>query len=285
MPSEFKEFSTNAILKIGDIALLDTSKESVQVKFYTFIWTRNNPISIKIDSVDTYISPHSILALTPNQFLEIEEPQELGDVRVYQFNPEFYCIQEHDKEVSCTGILFFGNQLAATVLLSDIEQEKFEQLHQVLLEEMITKDTIQAEMLRMLIKRFIIKTTRLIKAQFPDGIAMTQKVDLLRKFNMLVELNYKDKHQVSDYAELMFKSAKTLANSFAAYDKSPLQIIHDRIVLEAKRQLYYTDISSKEIAFDLGFDDPSHFSRLFKKQTGESPSMFKKSIAQSSVAV
>ena len=66
------------------------------------------------------------------------------------------------------------------------------------------------------------------------------------------------------------------SNSFAKYGKSPLQIIHDRIVLETKRQLLYTDRSSKEIAYDIGFDDASHLSRLFKKQTSMSPSEFKK---------
>jgi AraC-like DNA-binding protein len=96
---------------------------------------------------------------------------------------------------------------------------------------------------------------------------------------MLVENNYKKLHQVQDYAKLMFKSPKTLSNIFTRYGgKSPLQVIADRIVLEGKRQLVYTDKPNSEIAYDLGFDEPAHFSRFFKKMIGNSPSNFKKSL-------
>jgi AraC-like DNA-binding protein len=272
MIKEFKESSTNALLKIGDIEILRSFKTSKQLGYYTFIWTADKAITIQVDSISKVLEPNSITALTPLQIFKLDKE---NAATVYQFNKEFYCIWEHDKEVSCTGILFFGNKVIPSVVLKDIKKEKFETLHHILLDEIATKDTIQAEMLRVLIKRFIIKTTQLIKAEQPDDIAKTSKMELLREFNMLVEQHYKEEHQVNAYAEMMNKSAKTLSNSFAAYNKSPLNIIHDRIILEAKRQLYYSEISSKEIAFNLGFDDPSHFSRLFKKHTGESPTTFK----------
>ena len=102
-----------------------------------------------------------------------------------------------------------------------------------------------------------------------------KKSDLLRQFNMLVEEHFKTEHSVRFYAEKLFKSPKTLANSFAKYQRTPLQIIHDRVILEAKRLLTYTDMSTKEIAYQLGFEDPSHLSKLFKKITGTPPSAFK----------
>lgn len=74
----------------------------------------------------------------------------------------------------------------------------------------------------------------------------------------------------------MFKSPKTLSNNFAKFEKSPLQIIHDRIILEAKRLLIYTEKTAKEIAYEIGFEDASHLSRMFKKHTSFSPSEFKK---------
>ncbi|WGK65137.1 helix-turn-helix domain-containing protein [Croceiramulus getboli] len=286
MKHQFQEFQTDAILKIGDEELLLpyrsksswNGNSSTKLDFYTFIWTQEKNVRIQVDSVPEVIAPQTIVALTPLQYLEYESHEE--DLIVYQFNREFYCIKDHDREVSCTGLLFFGNEQVPKITLSKEEQHKFTMLHQVLLDELETDDTIQGEMLRMLVKRFIIKTTRLLKNQQPDEIANTPKMDLVRAYNMLVEEHYKNKHEVSAYADLLFKSAKTLSNSFAAYSRSPLQIIHDRIVLEAKRQLAYTDRTAKEIAFDLGFDDPSHFSRLFKRNTGSSPTAFKASLSQ-----
>jgi len=57
--------------------------------------------------------------------------------------------------------------------------------------------------------------------------------------------------------------------------ESPVQIIHDRIGLEAKRLLIYTDKSAKEITYELGFEELPHFSRFFKNLFGVQPSAFK----------
>ncbi|AJR02775.1 helix-turn-helix domain-containing protein [Siansivirga zeaxanthinifaciens] len=279
MTKTFKEFSTNAILIIGNESLLESYKTTKQPELYTFIRTNNTQAKLMVDSIPYTIAPHSILALTMAHFFQFIEGK---DLVVYQFNREFYCIKDHDQEVSCAGLLFFGNVHIPVINLNSDEQRKFKILHEVFVDEFETKDTIQAEMLRMLMARFIIISTRLLKAK--EGFVETSKsnkIDLLRAFNLLVETHFKNQHSVSFYADLLFKSPKTLSNNFAKLNTSPLQIIHERIVLETKRLLIYTDKTAKEIAYEIGFEDASHLSRLFKKQTGLSPSDFKKQLQKS----
>jgi AraC family transcriptional regulator, transcriptional activator of pobA len=82
---------------------------------------------------------------------------------------------------------------------------------------------------------------------------------------------------VQYYAALLNKSPKTIANLFTANStKTPLQVIHERIITEGKRLLLYTDKSVKEIANELGFADLTHFSKFFKNQTNQSPTDFHK---------
>jgi AraC family transcriptional activator of pobA len=89
---------------------------------------------------------------------------------------------------------------------------------------------------------------------------------------------FRSEHEVQFYAAALYKSPKTLANTFARFNAgSPLQIIHQRLIMEAKRLLYYTDKSIKEISGDLGFEDAAHFTKFFKNQLKMSPSDFKKS--------
>ena len=276
MKYTFKEFSTGAIFNIGNSDILQPLKKAQQINLYTFIWANSNPVELVIDSVPITLPPNHILALTPIQYI-----QYIGgnDAILYQFNREFYCIKDHDHEVSCAGMLFYGNINIPIISLDEKEQQKYKTLHEVFIDELETKDNIQAEMLRMLMGRFIIKSTRLLKAK--EGINETpksSKVDLLRAFNVLVEQHFKEEHTVSFYAEKLFKSPKTLSNNFAKLNHSPLQIIHERIILETKRLLTYTDKSAKEIAYEVGFEDASHLSRLFKKHTSQSPSEFKKAL-------
>jgi AraC-like DNA-binding protein len=276
MQQTFTEFSTQASLKIGNETLLEDYKVAKRPELYTFIRTTTTKVHIVVDSVPYTIPAHSIVALTTMHFFQYVSGK---DLVVYQFNREFYCIKDHDQEVSCAGLLFFGNTHIPIIELKETVCKKFETLHDVFLDELEAKDTIQAEMLRLLMARFIIMTTRLLKSK--EGLmdtTRTKKVDLLRAFNLLVESHFKEEHSVTFYAERLFKSPKTLSNNFAKLNTSPLQIIHERIILEAKRLLIYTDKTAKEIAYEVGFEDASHLSRLFKRHTSLSPSDFKKSI-------
>lgn len=107
---------------------------------------------------------------------------------------------------------------------------------------------------------------------FPD-----HKLDLIRRFALSVEIHFRQQHEVKFYAEALHKSPKTLSNLFALYKQpTPSEIIHNRIILEAKRLFLYTDKSAKEAAFELGFANPEHFSRFFKSKTGFSIPDFKK---------
>ncbi|NBA77943.1 helix-turn-helix domain-containing protein [Emticicia sp. ODNR4P] len=242
-------------------------------RLLTIVWNRGESQQISIDGNPYNFPKNTILPLMVNQSFWFEKPQNLV---IWRFNREFYCIVDHDKEVSCVGFLFYGMREITFFQLSAENLQRFESLRTVFIDEFSTIDTIQGEMLRMLLKRLIILVTRIAKEQSIQPPMEEQDFDIVRRYNIAVENHYKSKHQVQDYADMLSKSPKTLSNLFALYNhKSPLQIIHERITLEAKRLLIFTEKPTKEIAFDLGFEEVAHFSRLFKKVVGNSPTEFK----------
>jgi AraC-like DNA-binding protein len=224
--------------------------------------------------VDYDFLPNTILPLMVNQSFRFERPEAIV---AWQFNRDFYCIVDHDEEVSCVGFLFYGTSGQVFVQLDEAMQFKLQRLLDIFIEEFETADNIQIDMLRMLLKRLIIIVTRLAKAkQLPIPALADEKFGTIRKFNLMVENNYREHHTVAYYAQQLNKSPKTLSNLFAIYNhKPPLQVIQERLIIEAKRLLYYTDKSAKEITYDLGFDDAAYFSNFFKKHTSFSPTDFR----------
>lgn len=240
-------------------------------------WNRCvHSIWFRLDGALMELKPGQMTTTTYLNRMEFESDSSM--LTTFSFNREFYCIIDHDHEVSCNGILFFGNNTPPVISLDEREQARFDLEFGMFEEEYKTRDRVQGEMLRTLLKRLIIRATRLAKVQlWPEGIPDDQ-TDLIRKYNVLVDIHYRDKHLVADYADLLFKSPKTLTNMFKKYNQpSPLQIIQNRIVLEAKRLLMYTDKTAKEIALELGFTDAGTFHRSFKKVTNATPQEFKKS--------
>jgi AraC family transcriptional activator of pobA len=242
-------------------------------KYFTIAWNRGEKQIVTIDGYAYDFMPHTILPLMYNQSFYFERS---ADIVAWQFNREFYCIVDHDTEVSCVGFLFGMND-NVFIDLDDDNRRKLQILLDIFIEELKTNDDIQNDMLVMLLKRLITMITRLARAgKFPDVKLNDDRFHILRKFNLLVEMNFHTQHSVSYYAGRLNKSPKTLSNLFALYNyKTPIQIIQERILIEAKRLLSYTDKSAKQITYELGFDDAAYFSNFFKKHTALSPSEFR----------
>lgn len=241
---------------------------------YCIAFNKGKDVKVLIDEVPYVFRQNTVLPLMGNQTFYFVDPEE---VLMWQFNREFYCIVNHDAEVGCVGFLFHGSSGTPFVVLGDEDQQKLTRLIEVFIDEFETHDNIQTEMLLALLKRLIIFVTRLAKAQYISSDKLDDiKLYIVRHYNLLVEMHFRQQHQVSFYAQQLNKSPKTLSNLFSVYNhKSPQQVIHERLILESKRLLCYTDKSVKEIAYDLGFEDPAYFTNFFKKHLQISPSEFK----------
>jgi AraC-like DNA-binding protein len=219
----------------------------------------------------------SLFFLT-NQLLNIEKAE--GESVLLHYNRDFYCIQIHDKEVACDGLLFHNVFEIPNVELEDLEAIIVKDLFQNIKDELEWKDSSAEEMIRTYVKQIIIRATRKWKKQNIDNDNMripNNELDVFRDFSRHLEIHFREKHNVADYADLLHIAPKTLTHKFKNLNlDSPNQFIINRILLEAKRLLFYTDKPVKEIAYNLGYEDPAYFNRLFTNKIGSTPTNFKR---------
>lgn len=128
-----------------------------------------------------------------------------------------------------------------------------------------------------LLKTLFVHLARLIpKIEKTAGVER-DVIDQFHRFQKLLEHHFRERWKVQQYCESLAVSEKRLARYCkAAVDLTPLQLIHNRVLTEAKRQLVYTRMSITEIALDLNFVDPAYFSKFFHKATGQSPTEFRR---------
>ncbi len=240
----------------------------------SLLWMMADGSQLNIDGKDCTFQQNEVVCLTQFHRVRVKK---VSSMRMVRFNRPFFCVIDHDSEVGCKGVLFFGASQLPVFQIPLEELEKFDILWRMFSIEMQSKDSLQIEMLQMMLKRLLILCTRLYKAQKMAGLAEENgHADIVREFNFLVEQHFKTKHTVAEYADLLHKSPKTISNLFTRLGtKTPLQLIQERKMLEARRMLRYTDLPVKEIAYELGYEDLQTFSRFFKAQEGVSPSEFR----------
>lgn len=99
---------------------------------------------------------------------------------------------------------------------------------------------------------------------------------LVARFRELIEQAFREDWSLADYASALNVSQSRLRNAcLNVTEQSPMQVVHARILLEAKRLLRFTSMAVSEIAYALGFDDPAYFTRFFSQRTGIAPRTFR----------
>lgn len=215
--------------------------------YLRIFWNDKQDTTLIIDGIEYPLLQNQILFLTEMHNIVISKMDEINLIR---FNREFYSSEFFDKEIGCNGVLFFANAKIPVIDLDETQLPTFRLLWMVFISEFEAQDNLHGQMLLMLLKRFLILSTRIYKNQNKSIKLHVNKLDIIREFNLLVEMHYKKMHTVVEYANLMNKSSKSLTNLFTLHsEKTPLKVIQDRIHIEAKRQLLFTQKIIKEIAF------------------------------------
>lgn len=232
---------------------------------------------IQVDFQEFQMETDSLLFLNPKVVIKPNET-EFGGELLLHFNRDFYCIELHDQEVACDGILYNNVFEVPFIQLNEDQSADIQNIIREIQSEMKDEDSNTEEMLRILLKLIILKSTRIWKQQHLLSENDQQSdVQFLRKFSKLVEQHYKTHHTVADYAEMLFLTPKNLSKKIGLLSKdTPNDIIKNRIILESKRLLAHTAMTVKEIAFSLNYEDDAYFIRFFTKNTGISPLSFRK---------
>ena len=133
-------------------------------------------------------------------------------------------------------------------------------------------------MIKALLKVFLLKLIQLKEEHFTRQDINEKRI---YEFMLLLEMNYLKERTAEFYADKLGISAKRLNQILKEkLDKTAVQLIHDRVVLEAKRQIIHSENTIKEIAFNLGFKDSSYFSRFFKQLTRQTPQEFQQNVKE-----
>ena len=146
-------------------------------------------------------------------------------------------------------------------------------------DEIQKKDSYSHDIILNLLHLLLLESRRIFDEQYEQlenqSGEHTDTRSIIR-FKSLIEDHFKDYKNVSAYADMLNMNPSCLNEvSKKATGITAGEMIRNKVIDEAKQLLYASDLSGKEIAFELGFDDPAYFSRFFKKYTGQTLKHFR----------
>ncbi len=270
----------NLAFKIFSFGDNDHFDHLQRLNYYSIILIADGEGKLKADFSAHDFARHDMFCFAPYQPFMLTSGSVSGVA--INFHPDFFCIHRHQKEVACNGVLFNNIYQPPLLSTSDKEFDGFMGLVEQMRTEMQNVGLAQYELLVSLLKIFLITASRLKINQQPgskENLPANKEPFILQNLKDAIEGHYKTKHTASDYSSLLHISPKALAKiTRTHFNKTITNLISERIVIEAKRELYMTSKTVKEIAYGLGFDDEYYFSRFFKNNADVSPQLFRSTV-------
>lgn len=246
--------------------------------YYSLILLKGSNTRLVVDFSEYHLEESHLIGLSPYQPFMLTSEQECSGV-LLNFHPDFFCTYRHQNEIETEGILF--NNFQSHPFFKVIDEEIFLNLIDQISREMERDSIAQHEVLVAFLKVFLIEAVRQKKKFDEDSVPKSdsRQSEVMQHLVDTIETNFSYMHSPQDYAEILCVNSKTLAGIVKKYlNQTTSALITDRIVIEAKRELYLTSKSVKEISAALGYEDEFYFSRLFKKKVGVSPDTYRKKV-------
>jgi AraC family transcriptional activator of pobA len=201
---------------------------------------------------------------------------------VILFSRDFYSLNIQNKDI-LFELPFLNNNSSRPIL--NLKSDDFKNAMDAILKmetEYGSDNPMKEEFIRSYLNILLIHSKRMFEQYHPNvGVNDTSSASQFQNFKILLEKNFAKLHKVKEYAQLMTITEKQLNEVIKkAVGKTASELIQSRLILEAKRLFMHSDYSNKEIAYFLNFEDPSHFSKFFKKRVGMSPNDFRKSLTE-----
>ncbi|MEO8771067.1 MAG: helix-turn-helix domain-containing protein [Ferruginibacter sp.] len=235
--------------------------------YFTLVWIIKGSGSLRTDFSEFPYKQNSMFSFAPYQPFMIKAGHCEG-VAIF-FHSDFFCIHKHQTEVTCNGILFNNIYQQPVFHIDETNKMFFQNIIEKMKHEISDTAIAQYEMLISYMKILLITASRIKSGQLIYKAEKDVKEpEILQRLKNAIEEHYQSKHLPAQYALMLNISQKALAKLIKQYyQKTFTELITERILIEAKRELYLTNKTVKEIACELGYEDEHYFSRFFKKNT------------------
>ncbi len=271
----------NLAFKISSFIDSNPFEELQRLNHFSLIWIKNEKGTVKADFSEYSFNPNTLFAFSPYQPFLFQTNDKI-EGEILNFHPDFFCIHKHQHEVACNGILFNNIYSPPFVKIDDSTSITFEMLLTQIRTEMNTTALAQYELLVSYLKIYLITASRLKSEQQSESqinVIESKEPFILQNLKNYIEIHYRTKRSASDYASLLNITPKALAKiTKSHFNRTLTDLISDRIIIEAKRELYLTNKAVKEIAHNLGYEDEYYFSRFFKNNTAISPQSYRDTV-------
>lgn len=248
--------------------------------FYEIMWIIDAIGTRTIDFKTYNLQPHTLFFLTPGQ-VHYWKPSPETSINGYAivFPEEFLQLASLDSNFLRNLDFFHRIDHDPVIYLTEAQAPLFQNLVEAMLSEFRSNHPGRSQMLQSLLQIFLIQAQRHYQGSTPA--APSTEIQLIEQFRRLIDQRYLVIRSVQEYADLLGITAGYLTKISKDVTGQPASnLIRDRLIMEAKRLLAHTDNTVAEICAELQFDDPSYFSRFFKRETGASPLAFRQSFQE-----
>ncbi len=246
-----------------------------RLEFYQIIWFQEGTSNHWVDFNSIKIKPNTLLFLNKNSVQRFDATENHRGKAIL-FTEDFLCKTTADTQFLKSSILFYDLLSIPQVEVKEI-QAKFEKnIEDIEVEISCKKDNFQEDILRNLLLNFLLLAERERRNQTFIELKKDTNLNNILEFKELLEEHFIQHKQVSFYCDKMHITPKKLnLATTKILDKTPKNIINDRVLLEAKRLLVHSAKNIKEISYTLGFEEPTNFIKYFKNQLKKTPLEFR----------